>query len=551
MTQFDAKREIKPAVTALLCAAASLLIYGCAYSNDPNTAQIIPFIKKLMNPALYPGDFYIASQSAFPSLYPALMAKLAIFFPLEKLHLWLYIAFRIWFLRLIYSLALEISGREDTSVLSCLIIAVSPLTNVFALMGEDPLMKATMFQTAFAAPFAVLSLIYFLRERYIRAFVLVGLIYFVNGLVGNFLAALYLSGFIFMKENRAAMLKAGAVFACLMTAWAAWYLRLKNPFGGASAEFVGLLKLWYPGHYFPSQWSMLKWTQIAVFVPLFSYLYVSGMKRCRKQPEMRAFIFAFAAMWACAAVFAEIIPLRRIIMLQFFRSDCLFAIFAVIFAAGFIADFIDELSLAQWRGAAASALLLYALFELIHPLAATAAAALFLLLRIFAVLRKEPKPLPAMSGNGLKVTVVMAAVLFAPFIFQRLAAGELDYTGTQASAWIKTQLWVKENTPAGAVFLTPEDMDGWRVFSERSPVVEWLDGAAMHWAPGAEKVWISRINDLSQSRSHAALDDKTAGAVGICAKYGAEYFVVHQNEKPAGLNPVYENAGFAVFKARQ
>ncbi|MFA5160762.1 MAG: DUF6798 domain-containing protein [Elusimicrobiales bacterium] len=525
---------MKKYAVPLVCAAVSLFVYGCAYSSSPNTAQIIPFIKKLMNPSLYPGDFYIASQSAFPSLYPLLMARLAAFFPLESLHFWLYAALKIWFMRLIYLLAMEISGREDAAVLSCLLCALSPITNVFSLMGEDPLMKAAMFQTSFSAPLAALSLIYFLRRGYMRAFALVWAVYFINGLTANFLLVMYAAAFVAVKENRRAMLRAGAGFAGLMAVWAVWYLRLKNPFGHAGPEFAAILKLWYPGHYFPSQWEMSKWRNVAVFLPLLAYLYIRGMGGCRRAAEAKAFLFAFAAMWAAALFFSEIFPVRQMLVLQFFRSDSLFAPLAMVFAAVFIADS------GGLRGAASSALLCLALLEFSNPLAGQIAGAAFLALR---ALPCAPQPAPD-SRLKYVLPAALVAVLFVPFMLERVLYFGLDFKDAGDRAWIETQLWAKQNTPPETVFLTPPDMRGWRVFSERSPVTEWLDGAAMHWAPGAERIWFSRERDSNSGQDRRLL----------CRKYGARYIVAHSREKTADSGVpragcgklVYENSGFAV-----
>ena len=582
---------------ACVAAALSLLIYGWSYSTNPNTAQIIPFIKKLANPALYPGDFYSASLSAFPSLYPRLMAGLARFFPLEPLHFALYLCVKVWFMWLVYKLAMELFGREDAAAMGCFLTAASPLSNLLALMGEDPLLKTALFQTSFAAPFALLSLIWFLRRKYIPAFILLWVVYFINGLSANFLAALYFAVFIGSKPNRAAMLKAGGVFAALMLVWAVWYMRLSNPFGGAGPEFAGLLKLWYPGHYFPSGWSAEKWRSIAIFLPLLAWFYFDGLKYTALRAEIKAFLIAFAALWLGAAFFAEAVPVRQIIVMQLFRSDSFFAAIGLLFAARALCALAGEGA----RGTALAGLLLCAFLELTPPLCSPYVFAVFFadrlapraakiaaaLLALFAVsgLFMSPQSwgksivvlLLAMwylADAGLKFVLgrrryalicALALLPFLPGMAQRISGG-FEYLDAEDNAWLDAQSWARRHTPESAVFLTPPDRYGFRVFSERAPVVEWLDGAAMHWAPGAEKIWFGRISAVRSAAAAASARKRGAPDAGalsaqdlgygeldmkgfqdLAGLYRADYCVVHAGKEITGLVPAYENAGFIVY----
>ena len=590
--------DAQAALAAFFSAALSVLIYGWSYSSDPNTAQIIPFIKKLMNPALYPGDFYINSQGAFPCVYPWLMAKLAGIFPLAGLHFALYLVLKLVFMRLIYELALELFERRSVALTACFLTAASPLANIFTLLGEDPLLKAAMFQTSVAGPLALLGILLLLRGRNFAAALTLWMMFFINGLLANFTAALYFALFIACRERRRALLKAGLFFIALMVPWALWYTGHKNPYGPASPDFVRLLRLWYPGHYFPLSWGADKWRGIVIFMPLFGYFYYKGLASCRRRMEAKNFLWTFGILWTAGFIFAEILPVRQLIVLQLLRSDALFIGIGMIFAAAFAVRLAEE----GGRGTALAGLLFCALFELSGPYNSPYVLYSLYIAALFFADRLMPKITPILAAvvalyalamgfkfpiqwaqagavlffavcyllnrdfniplpRRLAAACVIAVLPFAPLPLEHLRNG-LEFNDPAIHGWLEIQNWAKANSAAGTVFLTPPEQFGFRVFSERSPVVEWLDAAAMHWAPGAETLWINRLKDIAAAHDakpgqmpafmlndigYSELDAK--GYRALCQKYGASYFIVRTEHELAPLQPVFKNDVFAVYRA--
>jgi len=57
-------------------------------------------------------------------------------------------------------------------------------------------------------------------------------------------------------------------------------------------------------------------------------------------------------MWIAAYIFADIFPVRSIILLQFLRSDASFIIFGIIFAADYIRTLFESNYLKDLRWAA-------------------------------------------------------------------------------------------------------------------------------------------------------------------------------------------------------
>ena len=108
---------------------------------------------------------------------------------------------------------------------------------------------------------------------------------------------------------------------------------------------------------------------------------------------------------------------------------------------------------------------------------------------------------------------LLAIVLFQylPIIKYRIASRSLsNNTKERDTDWRKVQLWAKNNTLIDAVFIAPIDMNGFRVFSERSVFVDWVDGAAMHWVKGFEYSWANRLTKVGISQ---ALMNEKAGYI--------------------------------------
>jgi hypothetical protein len=121
--------------------------------------------------------------------------------------------------------------------------------------------------------------------------------------------------------------------------------------------------------------------------------------------------------------------------------------------------------------------------------------------------------------------------------------------------WVKTCLWVKQNTPAGATFLTPPENDGFVYLSDRSNVVDFKinpDGGQYL----AE--WYERLRDLAGgtlpdkrgqenvpylSKGYAGLSDQQL--LALAAKYRASYAVLSK-ATTASFPVLYENEGFKV-----
>ena len=568
----------------------SVLLFGYDFGAGPNLAQVLPYIHRLGDPALYPGDIFLKSFSSFPSLYPQAAAFLGRFAALETLHLAAYLAARFFFLSLVFDLAENLTGSRRTAFAAALLAAVCAQANVLTPLGEDPLLKTSFFQSTLAGLAGTFSLLLFLRKKYIPAFAVLGAMLFINCLPALFLAALYASA-LWKASDAPAMRRGWAVLCVITLAFLAWLRCLPNQFGGPGPDYSVILKYWSPGHYFPSGWGGAKWFRIAVFIPLNLLLVYGRAAGSPEEKSVRTFMRAFYALWAAAFIFGELLPLPRLVNLQLFRSDAFFCLFGIIFAADFIRLRFEKEEPGGW---ALGALLLLTFMETgpaVYPLfalallltwrygpawafrAAALAGAAFCAKELLFLPGVSPEQkkytvallffgLGALAGRSYKSSLgpgraallALAAVLipYLPLLTYRLSARAWGNYGGESAAWINLQKWARDNTPVSAVFLVPPDTYGFRVFSLRSPVVEWLDGGAMHWAPGFEKDWAQRIADLRAGNPGSPAADlgysgiTEDGFIKLGRKYGASY-AARRTASPLAFEKIYSNPGFALY----
>jgi hypothetical protein len=109
--------------------------------------------------------------------------------------------------------------------------------------------------------------------------------------------------------------------------------------------------------------------------------------------------------------------------------------------------------------------------------------------------------------------------------------------------WVEVQLWAREHTPRGAVFMAPwRHPGGFPIFSQRSTVADWESGGDVKFSYVFALRWRDQKNDLEH------FDDLgTSDFCGLRRKYRFDYIVTkkgHSLEFPR----LYENDGFVVYQ---
>jgi len=136
-------------------------------------------------------------------------------------------------------------------------------------------------------------------------------------------------------------------------------------------------------------------------------------------------------------------------------------------------------------------------------------------------------------------------------IYPASAHIEWPWVQNTSNAWVNTLLWVRHNTPRGAVFAVDSryftadgvDKHGFRAIARRSELADYFkDGGAVAMFPALAGEW-KQMSDATYGLNHF----KVADFMRLSREYPVTWTVIHGPE-PAGMECPYQHQGYAVCK---
>lgn len=540
----DIFRRVFPSFGALGAVAFVLGAYGYDYGTNVHHDQILPFIFRLIDPTVFPGDPYLDTLRLYPSFFPHLVAGIAKLYPhvsaiMGFLHL-LTIFFAVLGLA---ALADALFHNVRVKVLAVVLVLCSQFLNAHSFFGEDAIFRNHLDQTTLSWAFLLWALSFWFRGRPALTCLLLGLAANINPLSALHVGAALGLSLGFSKGGTGPTGKVLLTSAAIgLAAASPVIIKIFTQPSGTPADpilFLETLKAWYPFHYFPEQWPPGKWLAAFSYTGLYGLLlYLSPRDlRERVQPLMAAalalILMGFVA-WAVGS--------PTLIRLQFFRVDAVLILLGILLTAHAAESFlreatlhrlllgtlliatvtvwfswmlalltavvlaVDRFSERRWAWWAGAALFLGAAVLSLR-LASQGGGALFasdvimIILIVGALMFLPPRPLPQVLRRPL--LLFLLALVFSPFgmLIQIHLAGRTLSNHTIARRqfereWRGIQLWSYRNTPPDSLFIVPPELGSFRNFSGRSVVFQWIDGSAMHWAPGYSAKWVERLKDF-------------------------------------------------------
>ena len=146
---------------------------------------------------------------------------------------------------------------------------------------------------------------------------------------------------------------------------------------------------------------------------------------------------------------------------------------------------------------------------------------------------------------------LLIALLIITYVIPS-AYGKLHPENRYTGGWRGVQIWAKENTKPTDLFLTPPNMTGFRIFSQRPIVGEWKDGTQQYFDAEYSYEWWRRMQDLKSESGGGAKFNKLGkeGYTALAEKYGATYLVLPSNISP-DLPKAYDNGKYAVYRLNE
>lgn len=535
----------------LAAALGSILLIGYHFGTFDQAIHI-PFLKADANPALYPGDAFIALRH---NRYSYFWSFFQIAYRMGMLEVSLFAA-HLLATYLTFWAAWKLSLALFNDSLAALLTIAALIFPHFGFMGF-PIIEFSLLNRTFVLPFLLLAITLHLRKRYRAAFLLLGAAANLHLLTAGLAAGMLF--FALLVERRRVGWSSLAQAAAFFLAGAAPLLWL--PGGSQQALDLSLRPEWA---------SLIGRSVLAhVFYPFAPVLYIapltlSGFSALglyyiarRSKPATDAdrtagsLLLAAGLMYALGVITVYFLPATLLVELQINRASLYLVIFAYLYFAGYLARVHRAQALSPGGFALLAGVFTSSLLA-IFPLAA------------WLWLQRRRKPGLHRAAASLWIGLSFAAGLVGVAWFGLWQPG--IHLFTRPSEWVDVQRWARENTPQQALFITPPEKGGpfepdWRVASERSTAAQMIDLIEVALAPEYLPVWQQRFELLAPGAAaqfrgdffeNQAITRQAFYALGdgeianLACALGADYLVV-QKPHARPLLVVYENAGYVVY----
>ncbi|MBI2443529.1 MAG: hypothetical protein HYV40_06540 [Candidatus Levybacteria bacterium] len=536
----------------------SLFVIGITgyYFGTFDQAIHIPFLKKILDPTLYPNDPFFALRDTHYSYF------WYIFYPFAQggaLELSLFfVHFSATYLSFvgIWRLTKTLFNDNLTTVLG--VIAFSFPHIGFAAF---PVFEFSLLNRTFALPFLLFSIDWYLKKQYLKSFVLLGLLGNIHALSVNFVLFMFGVDLLFrFWQERSSMERklqlslgmAGFILASLPV--------LLWKFGKSSFDFTFrpewfdvisqslMYTVFYPLSTSPTV-LLLTLGGVSSFV-----LYLLATRHRHHSPPSHSvthFFYAAIFLIGLEVLVSFWLPVTFLVQFQIVRIGIFTFIFAYLF---FLHGLVKRMK---------SGTISPSQFVMQYASLFLAVTALIPLL-VEVMMRIIPTRDRVIAGWFAVVTSLVACIIL---VWQTHIWRPGIYIFPQKTDWYDVQVWAKNNTPKDAMFLTPPDRwwffePDWRVFSERSTFVTLSEVLEFAFTPEYTPHWVSRFTiaapgaleqfdgDVYKSlkltkEAYASQSDKQLSVLALVNDI--DYIVV---EKPRRLPYplVYENRTFSVFR---
>lgn len=539
---------------ALLASLASLTLIGYRF-GDSNHGITVPILKRFIDPSLYSGDPLVATGDQFPTVFYRFLAA---FLPSTD---WVPLAYFLLYVvsialtyAAVYRMAVWASNGDRGAGALAVLLAMPVRTG---LAGEA-LYRVAFSHSHLASGLDLMALALFLEGRRALPLLILSL-----GVYNHALYSLYLLvpfTLMILWEGKSRPRRTTLVRLAI-----GWLPVL--PFLASAAahgkpmtqEWLDLLVLRSSHHSFPGAFGDALPDAV---VWLLLGLAAATRSEPRRLKNLSIFIFATALLFVVGTILTEFIPVKALLQFQPHRIWRFLAVILLAFMA------VDIVRL--WRFSPLMRVLAAFYFLAIFATGLEPLGPLVLI----AVFAANQPPLPTwlrLLGAAALVTlewpdrgvvwteylveflrriqnpavfaILGAGLLLALSIRQQnraragllsllaflVAAGPLvaDNYRRQRSrfeqgSFFEAQTWARANTAKTAVFLTPPQEAGFRVFSERAIVGEWKDGTQQYFDDDFAREWGRRM-EVVMAKDFAKYSD--AEIVALAREFGADYIV--------------------------
>jgi len=507
-----------------------------------NQAIQVPFLLRLHDPALFAHDAMVTTTLAtYPSLFYRALAHALAVVPLPALYYGLHLLTTAG----VFFAAITLSWVMFRARWATVLLVSFLLAGHHHALAEQMLYSTGFTHTWAVFPLTLAALALLYADRPLAAFALAGLAFNFHALEAGQLALAMSFWAVFSARPR----RVAGWLAVFLVLAAPTLLQLVLHRQHFDAGWLQLMHIRSGHHSFPFTWWRAGQPDIPQFLLILALAGVAMSlvpgPHLRKTGLLSGGI---ALLFVAGTLWTEVWPNALVIRAQLFRSSQ----FLLVLAFAYIAAGCARARGVERAGAALSIACLAAPPWLgLLPVAVLATT-------LLALAKRRLLWHQALLA-GLALLVALAAWRTIDFVPVSVAWNFHRPEPGNDPAWLAAQRWAYRHTPLDAVFLTPAQMNGFRVHSQRAIVGEWRDGTQLYFSAKFAQPWWERMQALQpglrvapdgqrllvQGRSISQLDD--AQILALANQFSASYAVLAA-ATPRKLVEVYRNAKWAIYR---
>lgn len=478
----------------------------------------LPYLNKLLNPALYPNDYFFSQPHVQYSWFDNIIVFISqnLNLNLAWTHLLLYLISLFIFYLSIYLLAKTFYHQVSVAVLAI----------IFLILPKWA------------------SQIGYMTHHY----------YFVSRDLSLGLSLLALN-FILVKKNKLSILF--LIIAFIVNPSIPIPVMMLLPLSLRKFNLAifpvdssWLQSLQQRGTYsFPHLWNWTGWGTLVYYYSLLgiSWLVLKQKLFGKYRSILNKFIIICSGLFVFHLLISSVFPIPQLIQLQLLRSVNYIFILALIAMAGTITELLKKSHLIVKIMAIIAAFSLH--FWSLHLTIWHILLVWLLPVAWWLFPRKKNyrlfKSLPLIVAGSILFISVSSQLIIKPIVKLPLywyypnPLISLDTFGN----WRQVQLWAKSNTAPSAVFLVPPQWSGFRSFSERGIVADAKDGGAVFYSAAYSHSWQERMDALTNYQYFSEAD-----FINLNRFYPFNYIIVTSAHQPLNFESVYQNQQFSIYK---
>lgn len=579
--------------------ALALALGGYCFGREDHSTYL-PMMWALQNREAFRGDLLLQSAPHMHMLFWHGMALLTRLTPLEPTLFTVHALAVVGTAVATFGVALALFDSRPAAYLG-LALLLTP-KGLFGLVEAGVNSQPLLTQTNVAVCLLTFAVWLFLRNRYGGAMVLVGLAFNAQGMAATFVLCMF-GLFLLRARRHFGWDRLGRYAFCFVVPALPTIVQIVGTVGRlepATAQdverWVAVMRVRMPHHVFPLSWPWATWLRGVLLVACFVTAY-RGRKQTAGHVKVLAFAGAVVMLCAMGLVFAEFMPVLKVMQFQLWRSTRWIMLLGLLYLAADVVAHPTGLSgIGSWAGVAGT---------MLYPRAWALSAPLLLV--YLATRQRQRRGLWLAGAGACAVAAVVVAwpghsdlryeaaaagaawALFAalagvallagrsasierwrgPAVVAILAGFVLTMAGGRLlrnhqrwgrwtlnplpndSTWTDVQRWCRDHTPADAMFLTPVHLDGFRCFSRRAIVGDFKDAGPHMYNVAALNRWYELMDELgvwlSGDPEFSYKIEPMEGLQRIAKKRSAAYVVIGRREvmPPCAL---YDNGAFAVYR---